>query len=71
VTASTVEAFIAEVQEAASRGVDIIELRLDFLQVRRIVSLHEYANVKFARFQMPPLLHKIRRTLMQCATWRG
>jgi len=32
VTASTVQAFLAEVQEAASRGVDIIELRLDYLK---------------------------------------
>ncbi|KAF5829171.1 type I 3-dehydroquinase-domain-containing protein [Dunaliella salina] len=32
VTASTVQAFLSEVQEAASRGVDIIELRLDFLK---------------------------------------
>jgi hypothetical protein len=31
VTATTVEAFIAEIQEAAASGVDIIELRLDFL----------------------------------------
>ncbi|KAG2496617.1 hypothetical protein HYH03_005438 [Edaphochlamys debaryana] len=31
VTATTVEAFLAEIQEAAASGVDIIELRLDFL----------------------------------------
>jgi hypothetical protein len=33
VTAASVEAFIAEIQEAASRGVDIIEMRLDYLKV--------------------------------------
>ncbi|GIL79626.1 hypothetical protein Vretifemale_8933 [Volvox reticuliferus] len=31
VTATTVETFLAEIQEAAASGVDIIELRLDFL----------------------------------------
>lgn len=31
VTASTVAEFLLEVQEAAASGVDIIELRLDFL----------------------------------------
>lgn len=31
VTATTVEAFLAEIQEAAASGVDVIELRLDFL----------------------------------------
>ncbi|GLC40828.1 hypothetical protein PLESTF_001042000 [Pleodorina starrii] len=31
VTATTVDAFLAEIQEAAASGVDIIELRLDFL----------------------------------------
>lgn len=31
VTAATVDAFLAEIQEAASSGVDIIELRLDFI----------------------------------------
>ncbi|PNW80154.1 hypothetical protein CHLRE_08g380201v5 [Chlamydomonas reinhardtii] len=31
VTATTVESFLAEIQEAAASGVDIIELRLDFL----------------------------------------
>jgi 3-dehydroquinate dehydratase/shikimate dehydrogenase len=32
VTASTVDAFLAEIQEAAASGVDIIELRLDFIK---------------------------------------
>jgi hypothetical protein len=31
VTATTREAFLAEIQEAASTGVDVVELRLDFL----------------------------------------
>ena len=33
VTATTVESFLAEIQEAAQTGVDIIELRLDFIKV--------------------------------------
>lgn len=32
ITASTVEAFLQEIKEASSTGVDILELRLDFLQ---------------------------------------
>lgn len=32
VTAATVDAFLAEIQEAAASGVDIIELRLDFIK---------------------------------------
>jgi 3-dehydroquinate dehydratase/shikimate dehydrogenase len=31
VTATTVEAFLAEIQEAVASGVDVVELRLDFL----------------------------------------
>jgi len=79
VTASTVEAFIAEVHEAAGRGVDVIELRLDFLKVCGTARAHVRVHACVQTLALGACTGRLRiispagslrcRILTPCATW--
>ncbi len=70
VTASTVDAFIQEIQLASGTGVDIIELRLDFIQARAALSCLAAPRCRQAQCVTSPLQRLTLRRVVRAAPCR-